>query len=164
MRSIFLIAILCSKVMALGVDINVQKTFNALGSWPAVSLQLTKNSRWQPVYFSSGVVFRPGSATGTTYNIISVQESRKTHSFYGIYAGTFVGLAPIFRPGVLVGMSWKREEVRGVDAIGKGFVKSYSSYQINPYFGMEVHCLIMSFIITNEGFGVGVNLNLGKGI
>jgi hypothetical protein len=164
MRSIFIIAILCSQAMALGVDINVQKTFNTLGSWPAVSLQLTKNSRWQPVYFSSGVVFRPGSSTaGRTYNIASVQEIRKTHSFYGIYAGTFVGLAPIFRPGVIVGMSWKREEVRGVDATGKEFVKSYSAYQINPYFGMEIHCLIMSFIVTNEGFGAGVNLNLGRG-
>jgi hypothetical protein len=164
MRVLIFIILISVRLFAIGLDINIQKTFSAIGQWPAISLQLTKNSKWQPVYFSSGVVFRPGPSTaGTTYNIVSVQEIRKTHSFYGIYAGTFVGLAPIVRPGVIVGMSWKREEVRGVDATGKEFVKSYSAYQINPYFGMEIHCLIMSFIVTNEGFGAGVNLNLGRG-
>jgi hypothetical protein len=163
MRVLIFIIVTSVHLFAIGLDINIQKPFSAIGSWPAISLQLTKNSKWQPVYFSSGVVFRPGPAAGTIFNSSSVQENRKMHSFYGIYAGTFAGLAPIFRPGFIIGMSWKREEVRGVDATGKEFVKSYSAFQINPYFGMEVHCLIMSFIVTNEGFGAGVNLNLGRG-
>lgn len=162
-KGIIFISLLNISAMAIGIDISVQKTFDALGPWPAVSLQLTKNSKWQPVYFSTGVVFRPGPAYETTYNKPSVQENRITHSFYGIYGGTFVGLAPIFRPGVLVGISWKREAVRGVDGAGKEFVKSYSAYQINPYFGMEVHILIMSFVVTNEGYGAGINLNIGTG-
>lgn len=148
-------------VSAFGLDVSIQKTFGAVGPWPAVSLQLTKNSSWQPIYFSSGVVLRPGEAYETTFSTFSVSEQRKTHSFYGIYGGTFAGLAPIFRPGFIAGISWKKEIVYGLDN-GRKFVKSYSGWEINPYFGIEVHCLIMSFIVTNEGYGAGINFNLGR--
>jgi hypothetical protein len=161
MRAILFIAIMSGQVMAIGIDINFQKPYSAIGSWPAVSLQLTENSKWQPLYFSSGVVLRPCTHYQTTYNIPTVQESRKTHSFYGLYGGTFIGFAPIFRPGVIFGISWKREEIIGLYN-GKEIVTSYSPFQTNPYFGVEIHVLIMSFIVTNEGYGAGINLNMGK--
>jgi hypothetical protein len=161
MRPIILMALLSGQAVALGVDINLQNPFCAIGPWPAISLQLTENSKWQPIYFSSGVVFRPCTEYQSTSNITTVQENRKTHSFYGLYCGTFVGFAPIFRPGVLFGISWKREQISGIDN-GKEIVKSYSPFQINPYFGFEIHVLILSIIVTNEGYGAGINLNLGK--
>jgi len=157
---IALLAVWCP-VAAFGLDINFQKPFGAVGPWPAVSMQLTKNSSWQPIYFSSGIVLRPGEAYETTFGTVSVSEQRKTHSFYGIYGGTFAGLAPIFRPGFIAGISWKKEIVYGVDN-GRRFVKSYSGYQTYPYFGIEVHCLVMSFIVTNEGYGAGININFGR--
>ena len=157
----FILVSIVSCPHGIGLGITGQKPFDASGNWPVISIGITTNSKWPPVYFSSGAVLRPGPAMGTTYAIPSIDEKRKTHSFYGFYGGTHVGIAPAFRPGVLVGLEWKKDEVMGSDD-GRLFRKAYTKYEIGPYFGLEVHVFILSFIVSNEGFGVGMNLTIGK--
>ena len=88
-------------------------------------------------------------------------EIRKTHSFFGLYAGTHVALSPAFRPGILAWFSFKREEIFAVYD-GQRHRISYSPYGVNPYIGIAIHVFVLSFIVTNEGIGGGINFSFGR--
>ncbi len=146
---------------SVGFEAGVQKPFNATGDWPAINLSIITTAPKPPLYFTSGVVVRPGQELGIEANTPHTSEIRKTHSFFGLYAGTHVALSPAFRPGILAGFSFKREEVFAVyDGQRKRI--SYSPYGINPYIGLVVHAFVLSFIVTNEGIGGGINFSFGR--
>jgi hypothetical protein len=81
----------------------------------------------------------------------------KTHSYYGIYAGYFLHLSPIFRPGTVVGFGWDCKE-KFIDKTPIG----YTDYKFSPYFGLDIHSWFFSFRLSNEGIGAGINVLFGR--
>ena len=75
-----------------GLDVDFQKAYNATGSWPVISAALIKTMDKPPFYFSTGVVIRPGDPLGPTTLIDHTEEIRKTNSFFGIFAGSYVAV------------------------------------------------------------------------
>jgi uncharacterized membrane protein len=55
---------------------------------------------------------------------------------------------------VIFGISWKREEIIGLYN-GKEIVTSYSPFQTNPYFGVEIHVLVIFVVAIALIFQVG---------
>ncbi|MBN2436252.1 MAG: hypothetical protein JXK07_13385 [Spirochaetes bacterium] len=158
---LLLLTVLASISFAsIGVDANLQKPFNATGNCPIISLSILKTARKPPLYFSSGIAFRPGQTLSTVTEFDGCESIKKTHSFFGLFAGTHIAFSPAIRPSIVAGFSFKREEVVGISE-GKQVRIDYTPYRINPYFGIELHCFILSFLVTNEGFGGGVNCTFG---
>jgi hypothetical protein len=93
------------------------------------------------------------------YSILDVEGAidYKTHSYYGVYAGYFLNLSPIFRPGAVVGFGWDSKE-EFINKIPVG----YTDYKFTPYFGLDIHCWFLSFRISNEGIGCGINVLFGN--
>lgn len=145
----------------IGIDVTVQKPFSASGSWPVVNVSFLKNASNPPLYFSSGITLRPGISTGFESNEEFSEQLRKTHSFYGIFAGTHVGFSPAVRPGIVAGVSFKREEIFGVSG-NQQIRTGYTPFKICPLFGISLQFFILSFLITNEGIGGGVNYSFGR--
>lgn len=158
-KIVLLIVFSTSSLFAsIGFEAGIQKPFNAAGNWPAINVSLISTAPKPPFYFTSGVVLRPGQKLQTEENIDHTSEIRKTHSFFGLYAGTHIALSPAFRPGIKCGFSFKREEIFAVyDGIEQRI--RYSPYEINPYIGLSIHLFVFSFILTNEGVGGGLNFS-----
>jgi len=155
-KVILLMAVFYSQLFAsIGIDLGIQKPFNATGSWPVISAALIKTMDKPPFYFSTGIVLRPGNPLGTETTIDHTEEIRKTHSFFGIFAGTYTGITPALRPGIVAGCTFKREEIYAI-VNGLQIRKSYTPYNLNPYIGLSVHFFILSFLITTEGIGGGI--------
>jgi|GEM_PF-6036237 hypothetical protein len=161
-KATLLVLAFCTALSAsYGLDVDFQKAYNATGSWPVISAALIKTMDKPPFYFSTGVVIRPGDPLGPTTIIDHTEEIRKTNSFFGIFAGSYVALTPAFRPGVVAGFTFKREEVFAI-INGEQILNSYTPYNINPYIGFSLHFFILSFLVTNEGIGGGVNISFGS--
>ena len=152
--------VISSSFGSIGVDVCLQKPFHATGNWPILNLSILKTSPKPPLSFSSGITLRPGSTLGVESAWKSTDHIRKTHSFFGIFAGTCIAFSPAMRPSIMAGFSFKREEVFGISD-GKQVRIEYTPYRISPYFGIEIHSFIFSVIVTNEGFGGGVNCSFG---
>ena len=151
-----------SQVLAsFGFDVDIQRPFDATGKWPAISAAIIKTMDKPPFYFSTGLILRPGDPLGPITIIDHTEEIRKTHSFFGLFAGSYVGLTPALRPGVVAGFTFKREEIYAV-VNGLDVRNSYTPYNINPYIGLSVHFFILSILLTNEGIGGGINLSFGS--
>jgi hypothetical protein len=160
-NAIFIMFVCYSGVLAsLGIDLDIQRAYNATGHWPVLSAAIIKTMDKPPFYFSTGVVVRPGDPLGPTTIIDHSEEVRKTNSFFGIFAGSYVGLTPALRPGVVAGVTFKRDEVFAIVNDEK-ILNSYTPYNINPYIGLSLHFFILSFLLTNEGIGGGINISFG---
>lgn len=145
---------------SVGFDLTVQKPFDAVGNWPILTMSFVKTSVKPPLYFSSGITMRPGTSVERQSTLENPGYREKTYCFYGAFAGTHVALSPAFRPGLLAGFSFKREaKISPVDS-NRGV--EYSSFFLNPYVGFTVHFMVLSFVVTNEGVGGGVNLSFGR--
>lgn len=123
---------------SIGFDACLQKPFNAVGNWPAITLSFVATAPKPPLYFSSGIILRPGPVQGVEKNGSYVSKIRKTHSFYGLCAGTHFALAPVFRPGIIAGFSFKKEEIFAVINDVRQRI-DYSPYALNPYFAFTIH-------------------------
>ena len=126
-----------------------------------MNVSILKNASKPPLYFSSGITLRPGISIGIESNEQFSEQLRKTHSFFGLVAGTYIGFSPAVRPGMVAGVSFRREEIFGVSG-NQRIRTGYTPYKISPLFGISLQCFILSFLITNEGIGGGVNYSFGR--
>lgn len=95
MKMPFIIIIFPSYLYAsLGFDLFLQKPFNATGNWPAINVSIIKTASRPPLYFSSGIVLRPGDPLGPEVDNDSSDQIRKAHSFFGFFAGTHFAISP----------------------------------------------------------------------
>ncbi len=98
-----------------------------------------------------------------THKLIEKQEflyeKQELNSLYGVYSGYYIVLAPIIRPGIVIGTNFIRKLVYRGLTINNLNKSSYTNYKISPYFGFTTQLGIFTFIVTNIGVGGGINFN-----
>lgn len=139
-----------------------------------ITVQSAWNTNSYRMIYSVGALFKSNKLPYTYYEfgITSLPQLYKTTSqkpllptneilftLYGIYAGYYIALLPIFRPGVVIG------SVLEQNALYSG--NSSRPYKINKlginyYAGISIHALLFTFLITNKGIGGGLNIPLGN--
>jgi hypothetical protein len=154
-KTIILIIFLASVLFAdFGFDVAWQRRWNDSNLYSAA----VGFSRWEKGYLTAGFNFLP--AKNAKNSAPQTQLNGDTlfipHSYYGGYSGYHFYLSKWFRPGVVFGVGWEKEE-KSVSGVRIG----YTGYSIVPYFGLDIHCLIFSFRLSNEGIGCGLNFRFG---
>lgn len=140
------------------LNLTVQAPWQTQSFYPLVSLGLLMRSeRNQFTYFEVGLSSLPRFTYSTTKKNVSFTSDERLYSLYGIYGGYYFLLMPIFRPGIIAGT------VLNQKAFYSG--SSDKPFEIKPptlnyYAGISVHVFLLTFIVTNQGIGGGINLNL----
>lgn len=113
-------------------------------------------------YFTTGFSFWPGfSEWGITGmpswgGIASSNDKSQTKSFVGLYGGhLFLLRGGFIRPGFELGSVW--EETQMLQGHSNSIV---NQSQLALYYAFKVQVLCLSFLVSNMGYGIGLNFSL----
>ena len=152
-KALFLLMFLCANLFAdIGFDVAWQSRWRD-GNLFNVAVIFPNNLVG---YMAAGFNFQANKRENYPVPDLSGMTEYKTHSLYGTYAGYFLNLSPIFRPGAVFGIGWESDE----KFIGNQRA-GYTSFKFTPYFGLDIHCWFLTFRVSNEGIGGGINIRFG---
>jgi len=156
MNKLVLILISFVTLVTAQVDLTVQYKWDDKVLMTASYIKRIGESRH---YIQAGLNFMP-SKTENQLILESKNEHKFTFdSYYGLYTGYYCALIPIFRPGLHIGVGYKREARFSKTESETEFVENgYSDWKITPYIGGGLQFGIFSFIVSNEGIGGGINV------
>jgi hypothetical protein len=137
-----------------GLELSVSKAHSgtALSNKGIYTLSYftTGLSHW-PGFSEWGIVAMPGwsSVKSDTLN------SRKVASFVGVYGGHLFLLGSGFiRPGFELGSLWKQIQVNKAES------ESPTTTNFGLYYSFKVQILCLTFLVSNQGYGLGLNFSL----
>ena len=81
-------------------------------------------------------------------------------SYYGLYTGYYLSLHGLLRPGIHIGAGFRRDKKYCI-INGNEIENGYSKFKLSPYYGVGIQTGMFSFIISNQGIGGGVNVQIG---
>lgn len=137
----------------------VQKAWNTHSPEPIFSISILKHSKVDWQYYEFGGVFMIPFHSGPNSVMDSVKYQKEyDRSFYGLYGGYFVTVAPILRPGVLLGTLLTSKETYSSRNGTSYSHTSNSSLQMDYYAAFEIQSGIFTFIVSNKGIGGGLNV------
>ncbi len=116
----------------------------------SLSYFTTGLSPW-PGFSEWGMVAMPSwGPSDTTFS-----ASPRTQSFVGLYGGhLFLLGSGIVRPGFELGTVW--EDTR-ISQVGSAPI---TRSNLSLYYAFKVQVLCLSFLVSNKGYGVGLNFSL----
>ncbi len=135
------------------IDITIQKNW---GEKFLVSAAFMKKLNAKRQYMQFGVNLFP--AMNNDYE--KIQGGKTTYKFdcyYGAYTGYYYTFLSLLRTGIHIGAGFKREK-EYVKVNNNVKFNGYNDFKITPYYGFGIQIGIVSLIISNEGFGGGINV------
>jgi len=150
---------LCGVVFAdSGVAVGLQKAWNAgQDGYLMTAGYMLRSEKRDFEYYEGGIVVLPGNRTAVTVNDPGIYSKQHRNSAYGFYGGYFYYLAPIFRPGILIGTTVTDNVTYGSADGDRYYLYSYSDFRMDYYVAFSVQMGMFSVIVSNYGVGGGLN-------
>lgn len=141
------------------LNVEVQRSWDSKNHDLIYSVGMCRMSQSKAYYYEGGLIGLPAFSSPTFVKTESPNfEKTYTNTLFGFYAGYHLFLFPIFRPGLYVGTTLKKEDIYQ-SKTGEDFaLSSRSSFRIDPYFAMSLHAGMLSLILSNYGIGGGINV------
>ncbi len=116
----------------------------------ALSYFTTGLSPW-PGFSEWGMVAMPAWGSGGSGTL----SSGKVASFVGVYGGHLFLLGGGFlRPGFELGSLWEQGQVNQTES------GSRTTSNLGLYYSFKVQVLCLTFLVSNQGYGLGLNFSL----
>jgi len=157
-KFILLIIFVFYTVHSADINFTLQKAWDTQGFHPIYSAgALFKSDKLNYTYYEFGISCLPRNYK--TSDNSQVPDNSHMYSFYGIYGGYYIAIIPAFRPGVLLGTVLTQNAEYYTNSKRPSSINKLS---INYYAGLSIHVFFLTFTITNNGIGGGVNLPLSN--
>lgn len=143
------------------INLELQRSWDTKDHDLIYSGGVCRMSQSKSYYYEGGLIGLP-SFSSPTFVKTEIPRFEKTYtsSLFGFYAGYHLFLFPIFRPGLYVGTTLKKEDIFQSET-SKGFaLSSRTQFRIDPYFALSLHAGMLSLILSNYGIGGGINVAL----
>lgn len=141
------------------LNLEVQRSWDTQDHAFIYSAGVCRMSQTKSYYYEGGLIGLPSFSSPTFVKPESPRfEKAYTNTLFGFYAGYHLFLFPIFRPGLYVGTTLKKEDIYQSET-GKDFALSLrTQFRIDPYFALSLHAGMLSLILSNYGIGGGINV------